>query len=166
RTMLKYQFTQSIEAYYRNARQTEVTGREKIGGQFGSSDVSPGRPDRQDGGQFRQTSPLADHVIDVEQLGVGNPERGRLTYRLALCAGPTVLFDSYGNSQGRITNQERGVCLLQHRPQVRRRFKEFRRDLPLFRTEDARERLRAARTAIQREALRPFDGLLCKDQQA
>ncbi len=56
--------------------------------------------------------------------------------------------------------------MLQHGAQVRRCFSELWRNLPLFRAQDACQRLRAARTGVQREGLHLLYGLLRNNQQA
>src|ERR1700731_3878573 len=124
RALGQSQLARRVEADFRDARQAEIPGGEEICGNFGSGNVSPRRPDRQDGWQSRQTPPFTYHVVDVEQFRAGNSEPGRGAYRLAFRAGPTIFFNPHGYSQSRITNQERRVCLLQHRTQVGRRFRD------------------------------------------
>src|ERR1700731_5103818 len=73
----QFQLARRVEADFRDARQAEIPGGEEICGNFGSGNVSPRRPDRQDGWQSRQTPPCNCNVVDVPQFGAGNYWRGR-----------------------------------------------------------------------------------------
>src|ERR1700732_5051673 len=78
RALRQFQLARRVEADFRDARQAEIPGGEEIGNHLRSGDVSPGRPDRQDGWQSCQTPPFTYHVVDVEQFRATNPESCRL----------------------------------------------------------------------------------------
>src|SRR5229473_6177679 len=162
----QFEVARCIKADLRDALQPEVAGGDEVRGHLWSSDVTPCGPDRENRRQSGQASPFTHYVIDIEQLRTRDSERGGMANRLPFRAGPTVLFDAQRNAQRRIADEQRGISPLQHLSQVWWRFKKLRRGLPLFGAQDAGQRLRAARTEVQRKALRPFDRFLRDDEQA
>ena len=85
-----------------------------------------------------------------------------MAHRLTGLARPAVFFDSNGDTQSRIADQQRRVGLLQHFRQIRKRFKKLGRDAPFFRAQNTRQNLRAAGATVQRKRLHLLDRLLGK----
>jgi hypothetical protein len=50
RRLRQFEFAGRIKTDFGNSRQTEIAGSKKVGGDFRAGNVSPGRPDREDGG--------------------------------------------------------------------------------------------------------------------
>ena len=77
-----------------------------------------------------------------------------------------LFFNTEGEAQGRVADQECGVGFLQHLGEIGLGFREFRRNAPPFAAKDADQSLRAAGTAVQCDAGDTADRLGGNEKQA
>src|SRR5215472_8063976 len=107
RALRQLQVLRSFVADFAEVREAEIARSQKVGSEVRCGQFAAHRPDCENSGQTSQRAPLGDRVVNVKQFGADDAEGGRLAYRLARRALPTVFFDGERNAQGGIADEER-----------------------------------------------------------
>jgi hypothetical protein len=155
-----------LGADFGEAAQAEIARGLEIGDDFGGGDFAAGGPDGQDGGESGHAAPLLDYVVDVQGAVVGDAGAGSGADLFAGFAAAGAGLGGEAEAQGGIADQQGGVGAQQHRREVGRHLEEFGRDLPLLLTENSRQRLGAAGTAVERDVAGFLERNLGNQQQA
>jgi len=102
----------------------------------------------------------------VKRVELWQADGGACAEPVAVAAGLGFCFSGDGEAKRGIADDERGVRLSKHRGDVRFGFTKFRRDIPAVGTENSGESLRAARTAVERDAFCKANGIFGDEEQA
>jgi hypothetical protein len=138
----------------------------EIGDELGRDRVLAGRPDGENGGEVGEAAPGFDDVVDMEIDRARQTGSGACADLFYFVATAGLLFDGYGETQGRIADEEGGVEVAQHGGEVGLGFSERWGDFPVVGAENFGEGLGAAGAGVQGHGLRLLNWTFGDQQKA